>query len=68
MSDETKEDGTEELEPKPAQKAGSGKGAPSHMQMDFNKNENAAALRPGFRNPGNKNSKAQKRKKKGRKK
>ena len=68
MSDETKEEGTENLETNSEKKGGSGKGVPAHLQMDFSKNPNASALRPGFRNPGNKNSKAQKRKKKGRRK
>lgn len=43
------------------------KGIPLHMRPDFGRHEGATAQKPGFRNPSNKNSKAQKRKKKGRK-
>jgi len=43
------------------------RGVPLHMRPDFGQHEGATAQKPGFRNPGNKNSKAQKRKKKGRK-
>ena len=43
------------------------KGIPLHMRPDFGRHEGATAQKPGFRNPSNKKSKAQKRKKKGRK-
>ena len=42
----------------------SNKGVPSHLRADPSRSEHAQALRPGFRNPSNKNSKAQRRKKK----
>jgi len=49
-------------------RSGAAKGIPSHLRADFGRSEAAQALKPGFRNPGNKNSKAQRKKKKGRKK
>lgn len=63
MADETEK--TEEesnTEENAANKAG-GKNIPPHLQGQFGKSENAVALRAGFRNPSNKNSKSQRKKK-----
>ena len=64
MTDEKQAKNQEENEEVTDNATAGGKGIPSHMRSDFSKHEAAMALKPGFRNPGNKNSKAQKRKKK----
>ena len=65
MSDDVQQEANEE-EVSSTGKTKSTRGVPSHLQMDFSKNENASALKPGFRNPANSKSKAQRKKKKGR--
>ena len=62
MTDEQPE--VEESNDTENQRGGSNKGVPSHLRADPSRSEHAQALRPGFRNPSNKNSKAQRRKKK----
>ena len=64
MTDEKQEKNEDAKAEATDKSASGGKGVPSHMRADFSQHEAAMALRPGFRNPGNKNSKAQKRKKK----
>jgi hypothetical protein len=64
MTEENEKQNEDENSESVEKSTSDGKGIPSHLQPDFSRHEAAMALRPGFRNPGNKNSKAQRRKKK----
>lgn len=66
MSAEKSEETSEEVQDASESTLNEGKGIPPHMRQGFASHEAALALKPGFRNPGNKGSKVQKRKKKGR--
>jgi hypothetical protein len=67
MSQDPSEDTAESPARKPADAGQAPAHVPPQMRDLFTKHEGAVAARPGFRNPFNRKTKAQKKRKKGRK-